>query len=44
MTDTPEKNLHDLPAALAPLTALANWVLWRFEVVNGKLTAIWQEG
>jgi hypothetical protein len=33
-------DLHHLPAALAPLIELPHWVLWRFELVDGKWTKV----
>ena len=32
--------LHDLPEAIAPLTEMPNWVVWRWEEVKGKRTKV----
>ena len=33
-------DLRNLPDALAPLTALRHWVVWRWETVKGKQTKV----
>ena len=42
-TTPPPWTLRPLPAALTPLTALPDWVLWKWEEKNGKwqLTPAW---
>lgn len=37
-TPTPKRN--ELPEVLSPLVALPRWVIWRWEIVNGKRTKV----